>query len=82
MSRKREKGAVTKWWTERGFGFLEPIPPDGETLFIHVTDIVGGPRVCVGDELEFERIVTHRGPRAVKAVIVEISEVERSEPRV
>lgn len=75
----RSRGVVTKWWSGQGFGFLEPIPPNGETLFIHVTDIAGGPKVCVGDEIEFERIITHRGPRAIKAVRVEFSEVERSE---
>lgn len=54
-----------KWFNQRGLGFI--IPDDGgRDVFIHYSNITGqGFKMLVaGESVEFELVITGRGPQA------------------
>jgi cold shock CspA family protein len=65
----KERGWISRWIEGRGFGFIRR-PVGGPDVFVHVSDLLERPRVAVGDEVEYEIIQQHKGPRAVRVVLV------------
>ena len=68
---------VVKWFdTRKGFGFIQG-PEGGSDIFVHYTCIEGeGFRSLKdGDEVEYELLVSDKGPQARS-----VKRVRRSEP--
>ncbi len=65
----RERGWIARWFSERGFGFVRR-PVGGPDVFVHVRDLLDGRHPGVGDEVEYEVIQQHKGPRATRVVFV------------
>jgi CspA family cold shock protein len=59
-------GRVKKFFPDRGFGFIIPIPP-GPDVFVHVLDTVPvGSELRPGDDVAFEVEQRNGRPRAVR----------------
>lgn len=57
------KGKI-KWYNPRkGYGFIED--EDGKDIFVHRTAVPQGTFLNEGDEVEFEREESDRGPKAM-----------------
>jgi len=67
----KEKGRVTKYDTEKGFGFITA--QDGEEYFVHFSGIVGDgfKMLEVGDEVEFYVVNGAKGEQAVEVEKIE-----------
>jgi len=50
----RQEGKVTKWDSEKGFGFVAPTDGSAKKIYCHVTDLVDG-QVDKGDEVSFDK---------------------------
>jgi cold shock CspA family protein len=50
---KRLKGEVTRWNTNRGFGFIRPTD-GGEDVLCHFSSITDGSALCEGDMVEYQ----------------------------
>ncbi|MDC7706935.1 DUF1294 domain-containing protein [Vogesella indigofera] len=61
---RQEKGVISRWQEERGFGFIQP--EQGAALFVHVSAFAATPRrPAVGDAVYFLRARDDKGkPRA------------------
>ena len=51
---------------KKGFGFIAG--DDGNDYFVHVSGITEGVEIADNDEVEFETVEGHRGPKAEKVV--------------
>merc|ERR1712087_698386 len=69
--KERLRGECTSWNTEKGFGFIHI--DDGESVFVHSTDIQGADKLRRGDRVEFEVCVNfkHKKKKAVRVVQIE-----------
>jgi cold shock CspA family protein len=66
---ERLKGTMTRWFPERGFGFVQT--SDGKEHFCHVSAFSGEFEPIRGDKIEFEIEPGNDGrPRACKAMIL------------
>jgi cold shock CspA family protein len=64
----RERGKITKWWSERGFGFADMQGSQHSGVFLHVRDFRNytrgsPPEVRVGDKVEFTTTKDDKGLR-------------------
>jgi CspA family cold shock protein len=57
------KGTVTSWICERGYGFIET-KKGKERLFVHQSDLRGTAYLQEGEKVEFNIEETKRGPKA------------------
>ena len=66
MGTKRQKGRITHWNAERGFGFVTPVG-GGERVFLHVSSIADRRRQpAEGDMVTYDTTFDERNrPRAV-----------------
>jgi CspA family cold shock protein len=63
------KGTIVRWFTYRGFGFIEP--DDGEEdIFLHITELKNSVEHPEGQEVEFEVEPSWKGPRAVNVKVL------------
>jgi cold shock CspA family protein len=64
------KGQLTTWFDDRGFGFIKP-DDGGKEVFLHISALKGsGRRPKVGDRILYERVTEANGKvQAVKASI-------------
>jgi len=62
------KGEVTKWFTEKGFGFIQG--EDGESYFTHFKFIHNQETPKVGDKVKFTEVQADRGKQAHNVVIL------------
>lgn len=62
MADSLERGVLTKWDDERGFGFLKPAA-GGRDVFVHATAIRPGRRPKDGDQFEYEVTTDAKGRR-------------------
>ncbi|MEB3280282.1 MAG: cold shock domain-containing protein [Lyngbya sp.] len=64
------KGRLTTWKDDRGFGFIKP-DDGGKDVFLHISALKGsGRRPKVGDRIFYQRVTEANGKvRAVKASI-------------
>jgi cold shock CspA family protein len=63
------RGAILKWWNERGFEFIERDDRQ-EDVFLHIssiTNVLKGQDPSVGDQVEFDVVMRDNRPRAVGA---------------
>ena len=60
------KGTVKFFNMKKGFGFIAG--DDGNDYFVHVSGITEGVEIADNDEVEFETVEGHRGPKAEKVV--------------
>ena len=58
---KKLVGVVERYFPTRGYGFLHS--PTGR-LFVHVSEVIEGKPLKVGDVVQFQPGVTEKGPRA------------------
>jgi cold shock protein len=68
----RPFGVVTSWFDEHGYGFIAP-EGGGRKVFLHICDImnINTDTVTTGTIIEYEKVDTHKGPKAVDAAIIE-----------
>ena len=66
----RLTGTVTKHWSERDYGFIQPDHRPGSTLFVH-QDNVRGLELHRGDRVTFIMGVTLKGQKHAVDVRVE-----------
>ncbi|MBU7017026.1 MAG: cold shock domain-containing protein [Theionarchaea archaeon] len=57
------KGTVQWFNARKGFGFIQG--EDGKDVFVHQTALPMGVFLNEGDQVEFEKEDSNRGPRAV-----------------
>ncbi len=57
------KGTVQWYNARKGYGFIQG--EDGKDVFVHQTAIPMGVFLNEGDEVEFEKESSDRGPRAI-----------------
>ncbi|HEX5461488.1 MAG TPA: DUF1294 domain-containing protein [Steroidobacteraceae bacterium] len=75
----RQKGTITRWNGERGFGFVTPAG-GGEPLFLHITAICDRSRTPVeGDIVTYDLAIDERKRR--RAINVKRSMPTRSKPQ-
>ena len=67
------KGTVTSWICDRGYGFIET-KKGNERLFVHQSDLVGAAYLQEGEKVEFNIKETKRGPKAtnVKPIFLSV----------
>jgi CspA family cold shock protein len=58
------KGVVKRWFTYRGYGFIEPEGEDKD-IFVHNSQVVGKRSLREGEKVEFQIENSYKGPRAV-----------------
>ncbi len=70
MKSASQKGQLTTWKDERGFGFIKP-DEGGKEVFLHISAVKGaGRRPRVGDTILYEKLAQPDGKlRAAKASI-------------
>ncbi len=64
---KTRRGVVTMFNSDKGFGFIRDTDTR-DSIFAHVTNMKE--EVSEGDKVEFEVEMSHKGPSAIKVVIV------------
>jgi cold shock CspA family protein len=76
----RYTGRITRWVSERGFGYVR-VATDGRLAFVHHVEVAGlrddRDHPEPGDLLEFRVVQTEKGPRAVDARIIRRAGDER-----
>lgn len=51
----RDQGRLVEWFDDRGYGFIQPLDPKKDRVFLHIKDFAkAGPRPLVGCALEYE----------------------------
>jgi CspA family cold shock protein len=61
-------GTVKFFNEQKGFGFITPA--DGEDVFVHVSNVVGGAVLTEGQTVEYEVAPGRKGPEAVNVKAV------------
>jgi len=61
-------GTVKFFNEQKGFGFITT--PDGDDVFVHVSNIVGGDTLTEGQSVEYETAPGRKGPEAVNVKAV------------
>jgi cold shock CspA family protein len=64
------KGKVKKYFSFRGYGFLEILDRE-EDIFFHVSNFPGNVLPIIGHNVEFDIIETQKGKEAVDILIVQ-----------
>ncbi|MFN2378392.1 MAG: DUF1294 domain-containing protein [Candidatus Binatia bacterium] len=64
-----QTGRIMKWADDRGFGFIQP-EPSGDTVFVHISGFVAGPRRPKEGDVVFFQV--DRRERRTKAVNVRL----------
>ena len=66
----RERGTVVKWFTERGFGFVNP-DFGGAQIFVHRSELEHGvPYLQVGQAIEYSTTSGRKGPVATHVKVL------------
>jgi len=66
----REKGKVTQWRNDRGFGFIQANNEKGE-IFFHENFLLNqSKRPIVGDEVAFEIVTTPEGKKRAERIVL------------
>ena len=60
-----KKGTVTKWISDRGYGFIET-KKQNDHVFVHSRDLVRAAYLQEGEKVQFEVEQTKQGPKAIK----------------
>lgn len=60
---ERQRGRVTDWDDDRGYGFITP-DGGGRRIFVHASAVRGARRPSVGDDVDYTVTSGGRGPRA------------------
>jgi CspA family cold shock protein len=58
------EGIVSKWFSDKGYGFVET--KSGDEVFFHISQITNAEEVQRGDRVSFTLIQTKKGPKCVK----------------
>jgi CspA family cold shock protein len=58
-----QTGTVKFFNDQKGFGFITP--PEGDDVFVHVSNIVDGTTLTEGQKVEYEVAPGRKGPEAV-----------------
>ena len=63
-------GRVTKYFHDKGFGFINRVVGDGEDIFVHYTQILeeGYRSLEEGQEVQFDLYETERGLQAKNVI--------------
>lgn len=62
------EGIVSKWFPEKGFGFVET--KSGEEVFFHISQFKNVDEIERGDKVSFTLIQTKKGPKCVKLQLI------------
>ena len=57
----RVTGLVTKWFDKKGFGFIKF---NNKEFFVHISNVVNGQPLTVGETVTFKRVGTQKGEQA------------------
>lgn len=63
------KGEVSKWFAEKGYGFVTA--DDGKSYFLHIKQISGEEMPDVGTQVKFNVVKTSKGEQAHNVVIIQ-----------
>ena len=61
-------GTVKFFNEQKGFGFITP--PDGDDVFVHASNIVGGATLTEGQTVKYEVAPGRKGPEAINVKAV------------
>lgn len=64
-----ERGRVKIWFRGKDYGFIRS-QKSGEELFFHRSEIESDEDVIEGQKVEFERVMTSQGPKAVNVNLI------------
>ena len=62
------EGIVSKWFTDKGYGFVET--KSGDEVFFHKSQLTNAEEVRRGDRVSFTLIQTKKGLKCVKVQLL------------
>jgi cold shock CspA family protein len=66
---------VVRWYSAKGFGFIDPSPStDGRAIYFHLSDVKNRTVLKTGDEVTFETAPTLKGPKAINVQAADTKE--------
>ncbi|MGE8538808.1 MAG: DUF1294 domain-containing protein [Acinetobacter sp.] len=79
----RDQGRLVEWFDDKGYGFIQPIDPAKDRVFLHIKDFAKqGPRPIVGCALDYLVILDERGRyRAQQVMYLKASQTKTSQAK-
>ena len=79
----RDQGRLVEWFDDKGYGFIQPVDPTKDRVFLHIKDFAKqGPRPIVGCALDYLVILDERGRyRAQQVMYLKASQTKTSQAK-
>lgn len=68
---------VVRWFSAKGFGFVDPFPSlgtDGKAVYFHIADVRNRAILKPGQVVTFDVIQVPKGPKAVNVQVLDTKE--------